>query len=304
RGRSLAAYEHQDVPFEVLVERLNPTRSMAHHPLVQVMLAWQNFAGDPTTGVTLGDLQVSPVPIDTRTARVDLTFSLGERWSEAGDLAGIGGTVEFRTDVFDTQSIERLIERFQWVLVAMTADPSQRLSSVDVLDADERARLDTIGNRAVLARTLSTAASIPAVFAAEVKRAPEAPAVTFDGHSMTYRELDDASNRLAHRLAGLGAGPGECVALLLPRSAEAVVAIMAVLKTGAAYLAIDPAHPAARMEFMVADAAPIAAITTAGLADRLDARQLPVIDVDDPRIAGHPCTGLPAPAPEEIAYLI
>ncbi|WP_142256523.1 condensation domain-containing protein, partial [Mycobacterium colombiense] len=106
RGRSLAAYEHQDVPFEVLVERLNPARSLNHHPLVQVMLAWQNFAGDPTSGLALGDLQVSPVPIDTRTARVDLTFSLGERWSEAGELAGIGGTVEFRTDVFDSQSIE------------------------------------------------------------------------------------------------------------------------------------------------------------------------------------------------------
>ncbi|WP_155768644.1 non-ribosomal peptide synthetase, partial [Mycobacterium colombiense] len=304
RGRSLAAYEHQDVPFEVLVERLNPARSLNHHPLVQVMLAWQNFAGDPTSGLALGDLQVSPVPIDTRTARVDLTFSLGERWSEAGELAGIGGTVEFRTDVFDSQSIETLIERFQRVLAAMTSDPGQRLSSVDVLDADEHAHLNKIGNRAVLARTVSTAASIPAVFAAEVTRAPEALAVTFDGHSMTYRELDEASNRLAHLLAALGAGPGECVALLLPRSAKAVVAIMAVLKTGAAYLAIDPAHPAARMEFMVADAAPIAAITTAGLAGRLDAHQLPVIDVDDPRISGCPDVGLPAPDPDNIAYLI
>ncbi|WP_415822860.1 amino acid adenylation domain-containing protein, partial [Mycobacterium senriense] len=303
RGRSLAAYEHQDVPFEVLVERLNPTRSLNHHPLVQVMLAWQNFAGDPT-GLALGDVQVSPVPMDTRTARVDLTFSLGERWSEAGELAGIGGTVEFRTDVFDTQSIETLIERFQRVLAALTADPSRRLSSVDVLDTDEHAHLDEIGNRAVLARTASTAASIPAVFAAEVTRAPEALAVTFEDHSMSYRELDEASNRLAHLLAGLGAGPGQCVALLLPRSAEAVVAIMAVLKTGAAYLAIDPAHPAARMEFMVADAAPIAAITNAGLAGRLDERQLPVIDVDDPRIPGYPCTGLPAPDPDNVAYLI
>ncbi|OSC17708.1 hypothetical protein B8W69_29580, partial [Mycobacterium vulneris] len=127
-----------------------------------------------------------------------------ERWGEAGELAGIGGTGEFRTDVFDTHSIEMLIERFQRVLAAMTADPSRRLSSVDVLDADEHARLDQVGNRAVLARTVSTVASIPAVFAAEVTRAPEAPAVTFDGHSMTYRELDEESNRLAHLLAGLG----------------------------------------------------------------------------------------------------
>ena len=112
------------------------------------------------------------------------------------------------------------------------------------------------------------------------------------------------SNRLAHLLAGQGAGPGQCVALLLSRSAEAIVAILAVLKTGAAYLPIDPALPAARIEFMVADAAPIAAITTTGLADRLDGCELLVIDVDDPRIDTQPSTALPAPAADDIAHII
>ena len=115
RRRSLAAYEHQDVPFEVLVERLKPTRSLTHHPLVQVMLAWQNFGGrhSDAAGLSLGDLQVTPMPVDTETARMDLTFSLAERWSEAGEPAGIGGAVEFRTDVFDAASIETLIERLR-----------------------------------------------------------------------------------------------------------------------------------------------------------------------------------------------
>ena len=129
RQRVLAAYEHQDVPFEVLVERLNPTRSLAHHPLVQVMLGWQNLPGqtsDPAAGLALGDLQVTPLPADTHTARMDLVFSLAERWSEAGEPAGIGGTVEFRTDVFDAASIEALIERFRRVLEAMTAEPGQQ----------------------------------------------------------------------------------------------------------------------------------------------------------------------------------
>ena len=145
--RSLAAYEHQDVPFEVLVERLNPTRSLTHHPLVQVMLAWQNFAGqdnDSAAGLALGDLQVTPLPVDTQTARMELAFSLGERWTEAGEPAGIGGAVEFRTDVFDADSIETLIERLERVLVAMTADPTRRLSSMDLLDAGEHARLDEL----------------------------------------------------------------------------------------------------------------------------------------------------------------
>ena len=139
RARSLAAYEHQDVPFEVLVDRLNPTRSLTHHPLVQVMLAWQNWQDDdPAAGLVLGDLQVTPVAVDMHTARMDLTFSLAERLTEAGEPAGIGGSVEFRTDVFDAASIHTLIERLERVLVAMAADPGQRLSSMDLLGEAEQ----------------------------------------------------------------------------------------------------------------------------------------------------------------------
>ncbi len=128
--------------------------------------------------------------------------------------------------------------------------------------------------------------------------------MTFEGLSMTYRELEEAANRLAHLLAGHGVGPGGCVALLLSRSAEAIVAMVAVLKTGAAYLPIDPAAPGARIGFMLEDAAPIAAITTAGLRPRLDGCDLLVIDVEDPRIDSYPCTALPAPAADVIAYII
>ncbi|WP_460009873.1 amino acid adenylation domain-containing protein, partial [Mycobacterium avium] len=307
RARSLAAYDHQDVPFEVLVERLNPTRSLAHHPLVQVLLAWQNFTGlddASAAGLAVGDLRVTRLPLDTQSARTDLTFTLSERFTESGAPAGIGGSVEFRTDVFDPESIQTLIERLRQVLMAVTAAPTRRLSSVDVLVEAEYGRLDRWSNRVALARPAPAPVSIPTLWTAQVMRAPEAPAVTFDGHRMTYHELDEASNRLAHLLIGLGAGPGERVALLVPRSVEAIVAILAVLKTGAAYLPIDPAHPTARIEFMVADAAPIAAITTAELAERLDGYNLAVIDVDDPRILEYSCTSLPEPAPEEIAYLI
>ncbi len=308
RGRSLAAYEHQDVPFEVLVERLNPTRSLTHHPLVQVMLGWQNWQAsgpdEPAVGSALGDLQVTPLTLDTRTARMDLSFSLAERWSEAGEPAGIWGGVEFRTDVFDAASIETLLERFRRVLVAMTTEPRRRLSSIDVLDEAERNRLDEVGNRALLARPAPVAASIPVLFAAQVARAPEAVAVTSPDGSLTYRELDEAANRLAHVLSGYDVGPGARVALLLERSAQAVVAMLAVLKTGAAYLAIDPALPAARMRFMLDDAAPVAAVTSAGLAERLDGCDLAVIDVEDPAVARHPSTALPAPSPDDIAYLI
>ena len=306
RRRSLAAYEHQDVPFEVLVERLNPTRSLTHHPLIQVMLAWQNLPGqhnDPAAGLDLGNLHVTPLPVASQTARMDLEFSLAERWTETGEPAGIGGTVEFRTDVFDAGSIEALVGRLERVLVAMTADPARRLSSMDLLDEPEHAWLDQIGNRAVLAQP-ATAVSIPVLFEVQVARAPQAVALSCGGWSWSYRELDEAANRLAHLLAGRGVGRGGCVALLLERSAEAVVAILAVLKTGAAYLPIDPVLPAARIGFMLDDAAPVAAITTADLWSRLDGHDLLVIDVNDAAVVGQPSTALPAPGPEDIAYLI
>ncbi|HZU49796.1 MAG TPA: amino acid adenylation domain-containing protein, partial [Mycobacterium sp.] len=307
RARALAAYEHQDVPFEVLVDRLNPVRSLAHSPLVQVVLAWQNWqSGDPSTGLGLGDVQASLLPVDTRSARMDLTFFLGERWGQDGEPAGISGVVEYRTDVFDAASIETLIERFKRVVAAITADPTQRLSSIDVLDAAEYARLDQVGNRAVLSQPATTPLSIPETFAAKVARTPDAVALTCSGASWTYRELDDASNRLAHLLIDHGAGPGACVALLFSRSAEAIVSMLAVLKTGAAYLPIDPAHPDARIGFMLADAAPIAVLTTEERAGRLDGHDLAVIDVNDPAGHSQPATPLatPAPIPEDIAYLI
>ncbi|MBI3692159.1 MAG: AMP-binding protein, partial [Mycolicibacterium aromaticivorans] len=209
--------------------------------------------------------------------------------------------VEYDTDLFDAAAIETLIERLKRVLAAMIADPDRPLSSIDVLDEADHARVEQWSNRAALSEPVPTG-SIPALFAAQVARAPEAVALTCNEHSLTYRELDEATNRFAHLLADRGIGPGRRVALLVPRSAEAIVAILAVLKTGAAYVPIDPAAPSARMQLVLGDAEPIAAITTPQLAERLDG--LPIIDVYDPAIAGYPSTPLPGPAPEDIAYLI
>jgi len=193
---------------------------------------------------------------------------------------------------------------FTRVLAAVVRSPTQRLSSLDLLDGGEHARLDEIGNRAALSRPAPLALSIPVLFAAQVLRTPEAVAVTFEGRSMTYRELDEAANRLAHLLADNGVGPGEFVALLFSRSAEAIVAMLAVLKAGAAYLPIDPVLPAARIGLMLDDAAPIAAITTSSLRSRLNGRELLVIDIEDPRIRGYLCARLPAPVADDLAYII
>ncbi|ORA07951.1 hypothetical protein BST14_25570, partial [Mycobacterium arosiense ATCC BAA-1401 = DSM 45069] len=189
------------------------------------------------------------------------------------------------------------------MLVAMAADPQRRLSSVDVLAADEHDLLDEWGNRAVLSQSVAPV-SVPELFDAQAARTPDAVALTFEDRSWTYRELDEAANRLAHALIERGVGAGQCVALLFPRCAEAIVAMLAVLKSGAAYLPIDPALPGARVQFMVADAAPAAVITTADLADRVDGYDLAVIDADDPAVAMQPRVAPPGPAPSDVAHLI
>ena len=264
RSGSLAAYENQDVPFEVVVERLNPVRSLSHHPLVQVLLSWRTLPAETSDQIALalGDLQVTQIPLETQTARVDIAFSVVERRTEAGEPAGIAVAAEFRTDVFDPATITALTDRLRRVLTAMIADPGRRLSTIDVLDDTDRVRLDAMGNRAMLAGQAPPERCVPDLFVEQATRTPDAVAVRFAGRSLTYRDLDESANRLARMLIDRGVSPGDHVALLADRSARAVVAMLAVLKAGAAYLAVDPALPASRIEFMLADARPAAVITT------------------------------------------
>ncbi|OMC26150.1 non-ribosomal peptide synthetase [Mycobacterium colombiense] len=212
--------------------------------------------------------------------------------------------VEYDTEVFEASAVERLIERLRQVMAMMTADPAQRLSSIDLLDAAEHERLDEWGNRAMLARRPRGQASIPALFAAQVARAADAVAITCGERSWTYREVDESATQLAHLLTEQGAGPGQRVAVVIPRSAEAVVAIFAVLKTGAAYVPIDPSVPEARLQFVLGDSAPVAAVTTAEVRSRLDGFDGLIVDIDDPAVRTQPTTALPVPAPENIAYII
>ena len=212
--------------------------------------------------------------------------------------------VEFRTDVFDTATIELLIGRLQRVLDAMTADPARPVSSIDVLDNAEHARLEAWGNRAVLTQPAPVPVSIPELFAAQVARTPEAVAVSFEGQSMTYRELDEASNRLAHLLTGHGVGPGAVCGVVGGAVGAGDRGDPGGTENGGGVCADRPgttggAHrvPARRCRTGRGD-------HQRGLADRMDGYDVLVIDVDDPRIAAQPSTALPAPASEDIAYLI
>ncbi|OBJ66758.1 non-ribosomal peptide synthetase, partial [Mycobacterium colombiense] len=266
-----------------------------HDALFDTLFLYENYPIDTSVPLGFHELAITDV-----TNREYNHYPLSVMALPGREL---GLRVEFDTEVFDSAGIEKLTERFQRVLSEMTVDPARRLMSLDVVDEHEHAWLDERGNRAVLNQP-GTGKSIPAMFAAQVASTPDAAALTFDGRTMTYRELDEAANRMARLLIEEGAGPGERVALLFSRSADAIVAILAALKTGAAYLPIDPALPAARIEFLLADAEPVAVVTTAGLRGRLDGCSPTVIDVDDPALATQPSTALPIPSSDNIAYVI
>ncbi|WP_165692705.1 AMP-binding protein, partial [Mycolicibacterium fortuitum] len=186
----------------------------------------------------------------------------------------------------------------------MTANLTRRLSSIDFLDEDEHAELFDWGNQTVLTDAARASAPVTELFAAQVARSRDAVAVAFDGRQMSYGELDELSNRLAHHLIGLGVGPGQCVAVLMPRSADSVVAILAVLKSGAAYLPIDALHPGARIQFMLADAEPAVAVTTTELAVRLDGCDVHVVDFAEVSQHNGQSASLSVPSADDVAYLI
>jgi glycopeptidolipid biosynthesis protein len=272
-------------------------RIVGHDQLFDTVFAYENFPIE-----TGGLSEVDGLAITDITRRETTHYPLVVQALPGAEL---GLRVEHDTDVFDVAYVEALVERFRRVLDCMVADPDRRLSAVDVLDETEHARLDAWGNRAALTRPPTPAVSIPELFAAQVARTPHALALVCEGRSLTYGELDEAANRLAHVLAGRGVGPGERVALLLPRAVDAVVAIMAVLKTGAAYVPLDPAHPDERIGFVLRDAAPVLAVTTPELRSRLSGSELPVIDVHETGdVADVAQSDWPATDPEGIAYLI
>ncbi|MFO7166335.1 MAG: amino acid adenylation domain-containing protein, partial [Mycolicibacterium hassiacum] len=219
-----------------------------------------------------------------------------------GDELGI--RIEYDTEVFEPDRIDAVIGWLERALRTMSTDPTRPVRAVDVVDPTARGDLDAWSNRVVLATPVAPCPSIPEAFAAQAARTPDTTAVSCNGHTLTYRQLDNAANRLAHRLRQSGAAPGRAVALLVSRSTDAIVAILAVLKTGAAYLPIDPALPAARVDFMMADAAPVAAVATPGHADRLAGYGIPIIDTADPAAAAQPDTPPPGPAADDLAYLI
>ncbi|WP_285496857.1 condensation domain-containing protein, partial [Actinomadura sp. NBRC 104425] len=244
RRTSLEAFAHQDVPFERLVEELAPARSLARQPLFQVMLVLQNTA---EATLELPGVTARPLPSNQPVAKFDVDVSLSETFDEQGRPNGLHGAIVGAEDLFDEQTVTRLVRCFVRVLETVTAEPDARLHAVDVLDPGERDLLVRGWNDTA---TDVAGSAVVELFEEWVRRAPDAVAVVHDGVRVTYAELDARANRIAHHLRGLGVGAESVVALRLPRGVDVVAAMLGVWKAGAAYLPIDPVSPAERVEFM------------------------------------------------------
>ncbi|MFF7633471.1 amino acid adenylation domain-containing protein [Kitasatospora sp. NPDC008050] len=294
REGDLAAYAHQDVPFERLVDTLAPSRGLAHHPLFQVLLALQNA---PQGAPQLPGLDVATREAGTGACRFDLSISLQERHGPDRRPLGMTGVAEYSTDLFEREGVELLLRRLTRLLTEVTADPARRLGTLDVVLPAERERLlARSGDRGhdVPPRTL------PELFEAQVRRTPRATAVLYDDgtgpvRTLSFRELDLRSNRLARYLIAHGVGPERFVGIALPRTIDSVVATLAVLKAGGAYLPLDADYPAARLAFMAEDARPAVLLTDSATELPLPAMaRVPRLVIDAPgtrqAVAGRPAT--------------
>ena len=294
RGKALAAYENQDVPFERLVELLNPDRSRSYHPLFQAMFVLQDAGWVAPAGAESGWKLERAV---TQTAKFDLTMTMNEVLSESGDRT-LAGHLEYAADLFDRETAADLAERFVRVLEQVVDDPAVPVMVADVLLPSERESLLPSAGTAVDAGE----ATVVSMFAERVAASPGAVAVVSDGVELTYRELDARVSRLARRLVAAGVGPDVVVGVALPRSADLVVALLAVWRAGGGYLPIDPRYPSTRLDAVLASAKPCLVlvdgttghVVPAGV-ERLfvDAQEGPDEDV-----------ALPGPRPQNLAYLM
>ncbi|MFJ9607744.1 amino acid adenylation domain-containing protein [Kitasatospora sp. NPDC101176] len=271
RESDLTAYAHAELPFEHLVEELNPVRSMGRQPLFQVILAFENSA-DPLPAMP--GLTAEVLPVGSTTAKFDLSFQVLERTGPDGSPAGLDIRLEYREDLFTGATAARLAGALATLLGSAAGTPDAPLSALDLLTAEERRVLleEWAGPTAPL-----TPVTLTELFEGLAAADPEHPALIGPDAvpagpatmRLSYAALNERANRLAHLLLERRVGPGDVVALAMPRSAPLVVALLAVLKTGAAYLPVDPQYPADRIAYMLGDAAPAQVLTVEAVADRL-----------------------------------
>ncbi|MGW5739768.1 amino acid adenylation domain-containing protein, partial [Streptomyces sp. NPDC055261] len=309
RESDLRAYAHQDVPFEHLVDVLNPARSLSRHPLFQVMLAFQNTS---PPRLELPGLVLTGEPAELAAVKFDLSVSLNESFDAHRSPDGITGELTYSVDLFDRDTADGIARRFERLMRAFVTDPERPVTSAELLSPRERRLvLDEWSAGADGVSPARVQGGIPAdvtaldLFAEQVAQVPDAVAVECGDSALSYAELDARAERLARVLVARGAGPERAVAVTLPRSAEFVVAMVAVWKAGAVFLPVDEEYPAPRIALMCQDMRPVCAVTAAGTRAALpnglarvlvDERPADAADLGD--------TGGVGPRPQNAAYVV
>ncbi|RAM49069.1 MAG: non-ribosomal peptide synthetase [Hapalosiphonaceae cyanobacterium JJU2] len=296
RETTLAAYEHQDVPFEQVVEALQPQRSLSHSPLFQVMFALQNA---PTGEIALPGITLEACEPETTTAKFDLMLSVSET------PEGLGCSWEYSTDLFDRATLERMAAHFENLLTAIVDHPQQQVSEIPLLSEAGRHQLLVEWNDT--AREYPQDKCIHQLFEEQVHRTPDAVAVVFEQQQVTYQQLNEQANQLAHHLQSLGVGPEVLVGICVERSVEMVVGLLGILKAGGAYVPLDPTYPQERLAFMMEDAAVTVLLTQQALVASLPTGSTTVVclDTDWEVINQHPQENLvTAVSAENLVYVI
>jgi amino acid adenylation domain-containing protein len=268
RDSALEAYAHQDLPFDSVVEALNPERNLSYPPIVQVMFQIRNY---PLEDTSLDSLQVEEVDFDPGVAQFDLNLDVTEK------SHGLFCKLTYNRDIFDREAIARMARHFETLLDGIATDPDTHISRLPILTIAERQQL--------LVEWNDTQREYPhecvhRIFEQQVERTPHAVAVSYEGEQLTYRELNERANHLAHTLIGLRVKPGALVGVCVERSLEMVVALLGTLKAGAAYLPLDPGFPRERLDFMLEDSGAPVLVTTTGLAEKFTASRVRVVRVD------------------------
>lgn len=295
RADAMEFFSNQDVPFERVLNDLGIRREKDRSPLFQVMVAMQ----PPRAASVSSEIGVDPAVLTPRGSKFDMTLVLWE--SEDGD---VGGIIEYATDLFEPDTIERLFKHFVTLLEGVTSNPLQHISALPLLSEEERQQ--------AVAGWNATAASHPQrclheLFAEQAARTPDAVALVFNDERITYRELDQRANRLAWHLRGLGVGPDTIVGLCMHRSPALIVGLLGIIKAGGAYLPLDPYYPAERLAYITADAKPRVIVSESALITALGAQQVPLVqlDADWPRIEANPVSQPPnATLPDHLIYVL
>jgi amino acid adenylation domain-containing protein len=271
RAACLGAYEHQEMPFERLVQELAPERDLGRSPLFQVMFVLQSAPREPAA--PSGARSAGGLDVELGTAKFDLTLSMME------SPRGLAGSIEYATDLFDAPTIDRMAAHLRVLLEGIAADPEQKPWELPLLPEDERRQL-LVGWNAT-ATPYPNEGCLHQRFEAQASLSPDATAVVFDAERLTYRELDARANQLANHLGKLGVGPDVLVGVVMERSLELMVAIFGIHKAGGAYVPLDPAYPAERLAFLLADTRAAVVLTQARFRSLLAEAPAAIVALDD-----------------------